>query len=258
MPIQLTCPSCSKRLQVGDDLAGRKIRCPNCKAIADVPAASPPPKQPSTVNLDAVPPAPSGPAAPKLPPTMKANKALAGQICIGCAAAIKLGDDLRNCQECMTPHHAACWEGAGGCGVEGCAGSPKSAAAPEKAAGPTRACPFCSETIPLKAKKCPKCREWVDPTMRARAPAAGASIAASYEIDEAKKLARDSMIAGIVGLICCGIILGPFALYKGFTANSKLSQLGQPSSGMATAGIVLGFIDILGAIAGVMIQASQR
>ncbi|MGH7169913.1 MAG: DUF4190 domain-containing protein [Gemmataceae bacterium] len=39
MPISLTCPKCSGKLRVADNLAGKKIKCPKCSAI--VPVAAP-------------------------------------------------------------------------------------------------------------------------------------------------------------------------------------------------------------------------
>lgn len=49
------------------------------------------------------------------------------------------------------------------------------------------------------------------------------------------------MVCGIVGLLLFGIILGPIAIALGAWAKSDPSQGG---SGMATAGIVLGIIDV--------------
>ncbi len=34
----VTCAECAKKLKVGDDLAGKKVRCPKCKALVAVPA----------------------------------------------------------------------------------------------------------------------------------------------------------------------------------------------------------------------------
>jgi hypothetical protein len=54
LPIQLTCHSCSKRLQIGDQYAGRRVSCPGCKTILTAPgslvapvAASPPAPAPA-------------------------------------------------------------------------------------------------------------------------------------------------------------------------------------------------------------------
>jgi len=39
MPIDVTCSGCSKTLRVKDELAGKKIRCPQCKGVVVVAAA---------------------------------------------------------------------------------------------------------------------------------------------------------------------------------------------------------------------------
>lgn len=44
MPIQAQC-ACGRAINVKDDLAGKKIRCPNCKAIVNVPSAAAQPVQ---------------------------------------------------------------------------------------------------------------------------------------------------------------------------------------------------------------------
>ncbi|MGL4551826.1 MAG: MJ0042-type zinc finger domain-containing protein [Gemmataceae bacterium] len=38
MPAVVRCPSCSGPLRVGDDLTGRKVRCPACSTVFDAPA----------------------------------------------------------------------------------------------------------------------------------------------------------------------------------------------------------------------------
>ncbi len=41
MPIHLTCPSCSAKLQAPDNLAGRKMKCPKCgTAVAVEPVSA--------------------------------------------------------------------------------------------------------------------------------------------------------------------------------------------------------------------------
>ena len=37
MPITVVCPGCLKRFQVGDQFAGKRGPCPNCKTIIDIP-----------------------------------------------------------------------------------------------------------------------------------------------------------------------------------------------------------------------------
>src|SRR5438045_1605084 len=36
MPIAVACPSCHARLKVGDQFAGRKVRCPKCSGVIPV------------------------------------------------------------------------------------------------------------------------------------------------------------------------------------------------------------------------------
>ncbi len=61
-PTTFPCPFCSKKMGVGPELLGRKVRCPNCKEVLVAPA--PAPAEPPPVS--AVPPPP--PIAPPPPP----------------------------------------------------------------------------------------------------------------------------------------------------------------------------------------------
>lgn len=73
---------------------------------------------------------------------------------------------------------------------------------------------------------------------------------------EIKKQAMASMIWGIVGIFCCGIILGPFAIYRGNKAKKMMAEhnKGQEFSGQATAGIVCGIIGLVLNILGIGLQ----
>ena len=39
MPISTTCPGCGKAISAPESAAGHKARCPQCKAVVDIPAA---------------------------------------------------------------------------------------------------------------------------------------------------------------------------------------------------------------------------
>ena len=52
-----------------------------------------------------------------------------------------------------------------------------------------------------------------------------------------------SLVTGILGLLCCGI-LGVVALFLSFSAKKDIAQSGQGGQGLATAGMVLGFISL--------------
>ena len=58
--ITLSCPSCEKKLKVKDELAGKKIRCPQCKQTTDVPDGTVAfePAKPSMAEDATVPPKP--------------------------------------------------------------------------------------------------------------------------------------------------------------------------------------------------------
>jgi hypothetical protein len=68
--ITFACPECNASLKVREELAGKKIRCPKCSAVAIVPAAAP------SADEEAKPAAPAKraapPPAPVKPPPRKA------------------------------------------------------------------------------------------------------------------------------------------------------------------------------------------
>ncbi|MCX7013722.1 MAG: NINE protein [Candidatus Sumerlaeota bacterium] len=59
-----------------------------------------------------------------LPPTMKANRLIAGQKCPICNGEIQLGQDVRNCHSCKISYHLECWNENRGCGTYGCPNGP--------------------------------------------------------------------------------------------------------------------------------------
>jgi len=66
------------------------------------------------------------------------------------------------------------------------------------------------------------------------------------EVTAAQSRAKTAMILGIVGVPCMSIVLGPIALVLGLRARSTLLHFGiENGQGMATAGIVLGTVDVL-------------
>lgn len=76
MPIQLTCTACSKKMQVADQYAGRRVSCPGCKTILVAPgsvpdaAAKPPEAQPKS---PVPPPEPAAKASATAPSPPKAS-----------------------------------------------------------------------------------------------------------------------------------------------------------------------------------------
>ncbi|MCO5316321.1 MAG: hypothetical protein M9938_09205 [Solirubrobacterales bacterium] len=74
-----------------------------------------------------------------------AGRSQTGRSCPHCKFPIKERDEIATCGVCGTTHHQDCWEDAGGCAVEGCAGA-KGAETTDRAV-PSRA----GSTVPPKA-----------------------------------------------------------------------------------------------------------
>ncbi len=84
MPIQVACASCAGKFRVPDNVAGKKIRCPKCKEVIQIPAAgaaaapTPPTDSPTTPKPTATrsqpKPTPAKPAAPATPTAPNATQ----------------------------------------------------------------------------------------------------------------------------------------------------------------------------------------
>ncbi len=70
--------------------------------------------------------------------------------------------------------------------------------------------------------------------------------------------ATGALVCGIVGLLLCGVILGPVAIYLGMTAKREIQESGGrlKGSGMATAGIVLGIIALITFVLSIILVAA--
>jgi hypothetical protein len=67
MPIRFAC-TCGKQLQARDEYAGRRIKCPNCEALLNIPAGSAAPAPPPpAAKPPALPPLPKSAVTPKPP-----------------------------------------------------------------------------------------------------------------------------------------------------------------------------------------------
>src|SRR5437016_4339444 len=71
MPQIISCPKCTKPMQVPDDAGGKQVRCPSCQlvfAVAASPAARA--RQPVGAGVGAPSrPAPAAPSSPSRPPS---------------------------------------------------------------------------------------------------------------------------------------------------------------------------------------------
>ena len=83
-----------------------------------------------------------------------------------------------------------------------------------------------------------------------------------YGAQSFAKEAREAMIYSIVGLFCCGIILGPVGLVKGLNAQKSMAATGNfEGKGMATAAVIIGIIatviHVLGLIGNVAMRSGN-
>ena len=71
--------------------------------------------------------------------------------------------------------------------------------------------------------------------------------------------ATGALVCGIVGLLLCGVVLGPVAIYLGTQAKKEIrSSDGRlKGEGLATAGIVMGVIALIGFIISIFYLAAR-
>jgi hypothetical protein len=55
---------------------------------------------------------------------LKVNLKLEGKPCRSCERVLVLAEDAKVCTTCSAEHHAACWDGKGGCATAGCVNAP--------------------------------------------------------------------------------------------------------------------------------------
>lgn len=106
-------------------------------------------------------------------------------------------------------------------------------------------CPHCRSVIPLGAPLCAVCRAITTPDGVYRGPPMTAPGAVA------------SLVCGIIGLLLCGVVLGPIAIAQASSARRAIAMDPRLSGGgMATAGLVLGILDLVGWAIVVMLRLS--
>lgn len=73
-------------------------------------------------------------------------------------------------------------------------------------------------------------------------------------LGEIKAQATTSLIVGIISIFCCGIILAPFAIYRGAKAKRLIDEsgVGQEHRGLAVAGFIIGIVALVLNIVGLL------
>ena len=229
--------------------------------------------------------------------TLKANLKLDGKPCGWCQVALRLGDDAAVCNACEKEHHGRCWESNAGCSTAGCVsaplrrldnppapqapqygapqglpyggappygapqgyGGPPSYGAPQGYGGAPQGygvpmappgymtCPNCRIAIMIGSQICPACRAITSPDGIYHGPKVNAPGAVA------------SLVLGIIGLVFCGIILGPIAIVQ--SNNAKRTIASDPTyggGGLATTGLVLGIVALAVNVIGLLLLLGGR
>ena len=73
-------------------------------------------------------------------------------------------------------------------------------------------------------------------------------------LGEIKAQAITSLVVGIISIFCCGIILAPFAIYRGAKAKRLIDEsgVGQEHRGMAVAGFIIGIVALVLNVVGLL------
>jgi hypothetical protein len=181
---------------------------------------------------------------------LKANLKLQGKPCGWCQDTLHLGDDAALCNTCGKEHHGRCWDGRMGCSTEGCASAPlrrldspgvgspfpqaRGVPLSQGLASGYMPCPGCRVEILVGAPICPACKMITSPDGLYHGPTINAPGAVQ------------SLVYGLIGLVFCQIILGPVAIAKASGARQAMAKDPTLSgAGLATAGTVLGIVDIV-------------
>ena len=206
---------------------------------------------------------------------LKVNLKLESKPCRKCQVPLALGEDASVCTGCEGEHHARCWEANGGCATPGCVNAPLKrldapgqmpagyapagyapagyapqgqayAPNPQLAPGMMN-CPSCRNVITMGSPLCPFCNAITSPDGIYHGPKVNAPGAVQ------------ALVYGLVGLVFCGVIAGPIAISKSNQAKREIASNPMYSGeGLATAGMVLGIVDLLLFFVYVMIRLGNQ
>ncbi len=101
-------------------------------------------------------------------------------------------------------------------------------------------CPTCQQSVAGNAKVCPACGQRLDYAASLVSPQPRSD-------DRTSTMAIISLVSGIFGLFCFGIVFGVVALIMGETARKEIARNpGMGGGNMATAGRITGLIGMIG------------
>jgi ribosomal protein L40E len=138
----------------------------------------------------------------------------------------------------------------------------------------TEPCPACNTPNPVFAQKCSNCglnlqwekeerkrkeeeqRKQQERELAAKERASQAQLDAALTKEKARTMARDALIAAIVGIFLCGIILEPYAIDRARKAKKILSP-GEEGRGKANAAEIIGWIAVVLWVLGVIVTIAD-
>ena len=189
---------------------------------------------------------------------LKANRLIEGKPCAACGRTFVFGDDAAVCTACEALHDGRCWDERGGCAGAGCVNAPLERLAAPTRGGATSAateevppgkklCPHCGRLMGVRMEICPKCKRAPTPDGVYRGHVTNAPGAVA------------SMVLGTIGLVFFGVILGIIAIVKANAAKKLIaSNPRYGGSGFATAGLVLGIIDLAAFVLILVVKLGSR
>lgn len=212
--ISFRCPQCDQPFQTDAARAGAKGKCPKCGAEIVVPLADRPPEvRPAPDDVDVTP-------------------QIVGS-CPVCTRDMYPSENLLECITCGTNHHLECWNTHQGCSNRNCTMAP-----------PDRERAFSRPSTSPPGGGMP-----LQPAM-AMAGAATHASTLPISVGGAKTKAegaKASVVFGILGFFICGFVFGWMAISNANKAKQQIAA--DPDrydgEGLATAGLILGAIDIL-------------
>ena len=281
--IEIACKQCGHTMRVPDAYAGKKGKCPHCGGILFIPSGSPPrdPEAAGAIRGNATSEDTSSghtigkettPLATRPEPTsrtMPDKEGLIG-ICPVCGKRIRITSDSSSgvmvCPYCQSrlrlrvpakqlPGAPAAPSGGGADTAEA---FPEMNATPVGSTNPPSVpaslmfCSECGQPISRSASACPRCGAPVKSSLQQLATAPGTQpqpaprpyrqVGRSYS-----GTATAGFVCSLVGVFCLGLILGLIGLILSASALSGMSRTGnRDGQGLATAGVILGIIDLAG------------
>ncbi len=215
--ISFNCPNCGKPFRTAASNAGREGKCPKCTGVVIVPAAD---LQPELFADRQPEPKPEPQPVDVTPVTIGT--------CPFCSRDMYPSEDILECISCNTSHHLECWNEHQGCTNRTCTMAP-----PDRERA-SYAMPGGGMTL--------------QPAMAMAGTAGAAAIPRTLPGTKTRaEGAMASLVFGILGFFICGFVFGWMAISNANKAKKDIAADPERYSGggLATAGLIMGVLDIV-------------